>query len=75
MFDRAVDLHAGWIINLDSQPIRCGKLTYQPSTLTEIQARLGGKDLGCYCDPGQPYHATLLELASAPAEVESKARA
>ena len=63
--EKAVELHEAWIVHPDSQPIRCGKKTYYPSTEAEIHELLGGFDLGCNCEPGQPCHAdTLLKLAN-----------
>ena len=36
-----------------------------PPTLAEIQTALRGKDLACWCKPGEPCHAdVLLELAN-----------
>ena len=64
----AVDLHAAWVIDPQSQPIRCGKKTYRPSTAEEIREKLGGRDAGCNCDLDQPCHAdTLLAIANRPA--------
>jgi hypothetical protein len=57
---KAVELFAGWIVDPDSTPIRCGKKTYRPSTFAEIRERLGGADLGCNCDLDQPCHADIL---------------
>jgi hypothetical protein len=43
--EKAVQLHAEWIINPDSKPIRCGNLTYRPSTAEEIRERLCGNEM------------------------------
>lgn len=37
----------------------------KPPSLDEIRAELRGKNLACFCPPGQPCHAdVLLELAN-----------
>jgi hypothetical protein len=56
----AVRRYGEWIVNPDSQPIRCGAVLYRPATVDIIQARLRGKDLACYCKPGDPCHADVL---------------
>ena len=38
---KAVELHAAWIINPASQPIRCGNVTYKPTTLRAAPNRPG----------------------------------
>jgi len=63
---QAVALHAEWITNPASEPIRLGKVTYRPATVEQIRADLAGKNLACRCpDDGQPCHAaTLLAIAN-----------
>ena len=62
----ATELHAAWVINPASQPIKCGKVTYYPATEVEIVADLAGKDIGCNCpEDGLPCHGdTLLAIAA-----------
>jgi hypothetical protein len=62
----AVRLHAAWITDSASQPIRFGKVTYRPATVAEIRADLAGKNLGCNCpEDGLPCHGdTLLSIAA-----------
>lgn len=39
----------------------------EPPSVAEIQAKLRGKNLACWCKPGEPCHAELLlELANRP---------
>lgn len=35
-----------------------------PVTLAEVRAALKGRDLACYCEPGQPCHADVLIKAA-----------
>jgi hypothetical protein len=61
----AVELFAGWIVDPASVPIRCGKTTYHPSTVEEIRAELGGRDVACWCGLDEPCHGdVLLEIAN-----------
>ena len=50
-------------VAIDSSPdIQAG----QPPALAEIRAELRGKNLACWCKPGEPCHAdVLLDLANA----------
>ena len=45
---------------LAADALRQKKKPYYPSTVAEIRELLGGKDLGCYCEPGQPCHGDIL---------------
>jgi hypothetical protein len=64
---KAVELFAGWIVNPRSTPLRCGKKPklFYPSTVEEIQAKLRGHDLACFCELDEPCHAdVLIEIAN-----------
>jgi hypothetical protein len=63
---QAVALHAEWITNPASEPIRLAKTIYRPATVEEIRADLAGKNIACRCpDDGHPCHGeTLLEIAN-----------
>lgn len=44
-------------------------VTHDPLFAEAIRAELAGRDLCCWCPPGQPCHAdVLLEIANAPAD-------
>lgn len=34
--------------------------TYHPTTLDKLRADLRGFDLGCNCEPDQPFHGDVL---------------
>jgi hypothetical protein len=56
----AVELFRDWIAHPAHYPCKPS-----PPTLKQIQAGLKGKNLACYCKPGDPCHAdVLLELAN-----------
>jgi hypothetical protein len=43
------------------------RIAAHPSVLVEIRRELSGRDLACWCRPGQPCHAdVLIEFANRP---------
>ncbi len=54
-----VESYRRWLHDPDAQPIRRGRNLYRPLTESDRQ-EIRGKDLACFCPPGNPCHASVL---------------
>lgn len=65
LFRRMVEREGGWCPVPEPWPK--GKIPAQYTTVDDVRRELRGKNLACWCAPGQPCHAdVLLDLANQP---------
>jgi hypothetical protein len=63
LFTRMIDLNAGFTTTARNKVYK--------NTTEDIQRELGGRNLACWCRPGEPCHVDVL-LAIANSKIESR---
>jgi hypothetical protein len=67
----AVELFRRWLLRDPRVPLSGFNRERVPPSVLNVVAELAGKDLVCWCKPGQPCHAdVLLEIANRRASEE-----